>query len=130
MPNEVPWKFEAGTMPIAEATGLGAAVDYLERAGDGRGARARDSHLTAYALEALAQRFGDRITIHGPRDLDVRGGIISFMFDGIHAHDISQVARRGRRVRTRQPPLREAAHAGARRPRDHPCVVLRLQRRS
>ncbi len=90
VPNEVPWKFEAGTMPIVEATGLGAAVDYLEAVGVDA-IHEHEQQLTAYTLGALADRFGDRITVQGPADLDRRGGIISFTFDGIHAHDIAQV---------------------------------------
>jgi cysteine desulfurase/selenocysteine lyase len=90
VPNDVPWKFEAGTMPIVEATGLGAAVDYLEAA-NLDAVRRHERTLTAYTLEALAERFGDRITVQGPRELDARGGIISFTFEGIHAHDVSQV---------------------------------------
>ena len=88
--NDVPWKFEAGTPPIAEAIGLGAAVDYLEGLGLAA-VREHERALTAYALEALEVRFGDRLTIYGPTDLDRRGGVISFLFEGIHAHDISQV---------------------------------------
>jgi cysteine desulfurase/selenocysteine lyase len=90
VPNEVPWKFEAGTMPIAEATGLGAAVDYLEAVGI-EAIHEHEQALTRYTLAALDDRFGARLTVQGPRDLGVRGGIISFTFDGIHAHDISQV---------------------------------------
>ncbi len=89
-PNELPWKFEAGTMPIVEATGLGAAVDYLEALGMDA-VRAHEKQVTAYALRALEERFGERLSIYGPLDGDVRGGAISFLFDGIHAHDISQV---------------------------------------
>ena len=88
--NDVPWKFEAGTPPIAEAIGLGAAVDYLQGLGLDA-VRAHEQALTAYALAALAERFGERLTIYGPSDLDRRGGVISFLFEGIHAHDISQV---------------------------------------
>ena len=88
--NDVPWKFEAGTPPIAEAIGLGAAVDYLEGLGLDA-VRAHEQTLTAYALAALAERFGERLTIYGPSDPDRRGGVISFLFEGIHAHDISQV---------------------------------------
>jgi cysteine desulfurase / selenocysteine lyase len=90
VPNEVPWKFEAGTMPIAEASGLAAAVDYLEALGMAA-VHEHERQLTHYALQALDDRFGDRIHIHGPRRTDMRGGIVSFGFDGIHAHDISQV---------------------------------------
>ncbi|MET0627996.1 MAG: SufS family cysteine desulfurase [Acidimicrobiia bacterium] len=88
--NEVPWKFEAGTMPIAEAVGFGAAVDYLSDLGMAD-VRAHERELTKYTLDALDRRFGDGITIYGPRDVNVRGGAISFLFDHIHAHDISQV---------------------------------------
>ncbi len=47
--------------------------------------------MTGYTLDRLAERFGTNLTIYGPRDVDRRGGAISFLFDGIHAHDISQV---------------------------------------
>jgi cysteine desulfurase/selenocysteine lyase len=88
--NDVPWKFEAGTPPIAEAIGLGAAVDYLEALGLDA-IRAHERSLTGYALDALSDRFGELLTIYGPRDLDQRGGAVSFLFGDIHAHDISQV---------------------------------------
>jgi len=88
--NDVPWKFEAGTPAIAEAVGFGAAVDYLEALGMDE-VRHHEVELTRYALDALDDRLGDKITIYGPRDVAVRGGAISFLFDGIHAHDISQV---------------------------------------
>jgi len=88
--NDVPWKFEAGTPPIAEAAGLSAAIDYLE--GIGLDAvREHERSLTAYALHALEDRFGDDITIYGPRDIDRRGSAVSFLFTDVHAHDISQV---------------------------------------
>ncbi len=89
-PNEVPWKFEAGTPAIAEAVGWHAAIDYL----DGLGMDAVREHektVTAYALRALEERFEGRLHLYGPLDPEVRGGAVSFLFDGIHAHDISQV---------------------------------------
>jgi len=90
LPNEVPWKFEAGTPAITEAVGWAAAIDYLE--GIGMDAvRAHEVELTGYALDALADRFGDRLSIYGPRDTSVRGGAISMLFADVHAHDISQV---------------------------------------
>ncbi len=89
-PNEVPWKFEAGTMPIAEAVGLAAAIDYLDTLGMDDIA-AHEVALTSYALRALEERFGERLSIYGPRDVEQRGATISFLFEGIHAHDISQV---------------------------------------
>lgn len=88
--NDVPWKFEAGTMGIVEATGLGAAVDYLRATGLDA-IHDHEQRLTAYALDALAQRFGDRLTVYGPQEMTNRAGTISFLFEGIHAHDISQV---------------------------------------
>ncbi len=88
--NDVPWKFEAGTPPIVEAVGLGAAIDYLQDLGL-PAIRAHERALTEYALDALEQRFGDRLTIYGPRDLEVRAGVLSFLFADIHAHDVSQV---------------------------------------
>jgi len=89
-PNDLPWKFEAGTPPIAEILGLGAAVDYLEALGMAA-VRAHEIELTAYALETLNGRFGDGITIYGPTDATARGGVLSFAFQGLHPHDISQV---------------------------------------
>jgi cysteine desulfurase / selenocysteine lyase len=88
--NDVPWKFEAGTPAIAEAVGFGAAIDYLQGLGLDE-VRRHEMDLTQYALDALDDRLGDKLTIYGPRDVAVRGGAISFLFDGIHAHDISQV---------------------------------------
>ena len=89
-PTEIPWKFEAGTQPIAEAIGLGAAVDYLEALGM-RDVRAHEIALAGYALRTLKERYGDDITIFGPPDPNDRGGVISFTFRDVHPHDISQV---------------------------------------
>lgn len=88
--NDVPWKFEAGTPAIVEAVGFGAAVDYVSAIGMDA-IRAHEISLTRYALESLRDRFDDSLTIYGPTDVEVRGGAVSFLFDGIHAHDISQV---------------------------------------
>ena len=89
-PNEVPWKFEAGTPPIAEAIGLAAAVEYLENLGMDA-VREHEVSLTGYALRALKEHHGDAITIHGPSEPAMRGGVISFAFHDLHPHDISQV---------------------------------------
>ena len=88
--NDVPWKFEAGTMPIVEAVGFGAAVDYLTNLGMDA-VRAHEQSITRYALDALTDTFGDELTIYGPTDVETRGGAVSFLFAGIHAHDVSQV---------------------------------------
>ncbi|MXW58328.1 MAG: SufS family cysteine desulfurase [Acidimicrobiia bacterium] len=86
----VPWKFEAGTPPIAEAVGLGAAVDYLNGLGMEQ-VREHEVALTGYALRTLNQRYGDDITIHGPTEPAERGGVLSFEYKGIHPHDVAQV---------------------------------------
>ncbi|MHB1139547.1 MAG: aminotransferase class V-fold PLP-dependent enzyme, partial [Microthrixaceae bacterium] len=90
VPADVPHKFEAGTPPIAETVGLAAAIDYLDGLGM-EAVRAHEISLTAYALRQLTERFGDRIDIYGPAEPDQRGGVMSFGFDGIHPHDLSQV---------------------------------------
>ena len=89
-PNDIPWKFEAGTPPIAEIIGLGAAVDYLEGLGMDA-VREHEVALTTYALRTLTERFGEDLTIHGPTDPTERGGVLSFALADIHPHDISQV---------------------------------------
>ena len=90
VPAEPPAKFEAGTPPIAEAVGLGAAVDYLEGLGM-ENVRAHEIQLTAYAMRTLTERLGDDLVIHGPAEPDLRGGVMSFAYAGIHPHDLSQV---------------------------------------
>jgi cysteine desulfurase/selenocysteine lyase len=88
--NDLPWKFEAGTPPIAEAIGLGAAVDYLNSLGMDR-IRAHERALTDYAITSLTERFGHDLRIHGPQNADERGGVLSFAYKDLHPHDISQV---------------------------------------
>ena len=90
--NELPYKFEAGTPPIAEAVGLGAAVDYLSAIGMER-VRAHERALTAYMLERLGDVPGLRVT--GPPEADLRGGLASFTIEGMHPHDIAELADRG-----------------------------------
>jgi cysteine desulfurase / selenocysteine lyase len=86
----VPAKFEAGTPPITEAVGLGAAVEYLEAIGMAE-VRRHEMELTRYAIDTMKGRYQDDITIHGPDNVEVRGGVLSFAFRDIHPHDISQV---------------------------------------
>ena len=90
VPDGLPAKFEAGTPPIAEAVGLGAAVDYLDAIGM-EAVRRHEVDLTAYALRKLTAELGDSIIIHGPSEPANRGGVLSIELDGVHAHDISQV---------------------------------------
>jgi cysteine desulfurase / selenocysteine lyase len=88
-----PAKFEGGTMPIAEAIGLGAAVDWLSELGmDAVFAHSRD--VVGYAADRL--REVDGLTLHGPTDIAQRGAVCSFALDGIHPHDTAEIlGRRG-----------------------------------
>jgi cysteine desulfurase/selenocysteine lyase len=90
--NELPYKFEAGTPPIAEAVGLGAAVEYLSGLGMER-VREHERALTAYMLTRLAEIPGLRVV--GPPTVEQRGGLASFTIDGLHPHDIAELADRG-----------------------------------
>jgi cysteine desulfurase/selenocysteine lyase len=85
--NELPWKFEAGTMAIAEAVGLGAAVDYLESLGMDQ-VFAHDRALAASTMERL--REVPELTILGP-PAERRGGVVAFTLDGLHPHDVATV---------------------------------------
>jgi cysteine desulfurase/selenocysteine lyase len=86
--NEVPYKFEAGTPMIAEAIGLGAAVDYLTALGMDA-VRAHEVDLLRTVLPALDAL--DGVTIHGPRDPARRGAAVSFALEGLHPHDIGTI---------------------------------------
>ncbi|WP_183093685.1 cysteine desulfurase [Nocardioides stalactiti] len=85
---KAPHRFEAGTPPIVEAVGLGAAVEYLGHLGLDV-VHAHEQAITAYALEGLQTVPG--LTVLGPLDATERGGAISFELDGVHPHDIAQV---------------------------------------
>jgi cysteine desulfurase/selenocysteine lyase len=85
--GEVPAKFEAGTQPIAEAVGFGAAVDYLEEIGLDA-IEQHEHELVSYALERMGELPG--LTLYGPAP-ERRAGIVSFNVDGVHPHDVSQV---------------------------------------
>jgi cysteine desulfurase/selenocysteine lyase len=82
-----PHKFEAGTMNIAQEVGLGAAIDYLEAIGMDE-IRAHEKELTGYAIERLQEAGA---VVHGPKDVEARGGAVSFWFRDIHPHDVAQV---------------------------------------
>ena len=85
--GELPYKFEAGTMPIAEAVGFGAAMQYVSAVGLDAIAE-YESELAAYALERIGEV--DGVTCYGP-PADRRAGIVSFNVEGIHPHDVAQV---------------------------------------
>ena len=88
--NEVPWKFEAGTPPIAEAIGLGAAIDYLESVGMDR-ITAHEDALTALCVRPLARPLRRRPPDLRPPPRRAAGGAISIGYRDIHPHDLAQV---------------------------------------
>ncbi len=85
--KEIPWKFEAGTMNIAQEIGLGAAVDYLDELGMDA-VRRHEKEVTGYAIDRLRE-LGAKV--FGPTDVASRGGAVSFWFRDIHPHDLAQV---------------------------------------
>ena len=114
---DLPWKFEAGTSQIAEAIGLGVAVDWIGAIGIDR-IRAHERALIADALPRLAEVPG--IELHGPPDAADRGALISFVLDGAHPHDVGEIlGREGVCVRTghhcTQPLMRRLGATGTTR---------------
>jgi cysteine desulfurase / selenocysteine lyase len=89
--NELPWKFEAGTSPIAEAVGMGAAVDFLQELGMEQ-VRTHELDLVGYALNRLGEVPG--LTIYGPPEAEGRGALVSFAIDGVHPHDVAEIVAR------------------------------------
>lgn len=85
--NDLPWKFEAGTSAVAEAVGLGAAIDYIAEIGAGA-IREHEHGLVVNAMPRLAEVPG--LTVIGP-DAEHRGGVISFTIEGMHPHDIGEL---------------------------------------
>jgi cysteine desulfurase / selenocysteine lyase len=85
--GELPHKFEAGTAPMAEAVGFGAAIDYLHAVGFDA-IHEHEQELTTYALGRMSEIPG--ITLYGP-PAERRAGIVSFNIDGIHPHDVAQI---------------------------------------
>ncbi|MDG6974375.1 MAG: aminotransferase class V-fold PLP-dependent enzyme, partial [Nitrososphaerota archaeon] len=86
--NDVPYKFEAGTVNIADAIGLGTAVDYLSSIGMER-VRKHEVALLDYALRALSEVKG--VKIYGPPDPARRGGVVSFNYADVHPHDLATI---------------------------------------
>jgi cysteine desulfurase/selenocysteine lyase len=85
--NEIPHKFEGGTMNIAQAVGLGAAIEYLEDVGM-EAIRAHEMDLCAYALNQIA---GTGAEIYGPEGVSDRGGAIAFNVGDVHPHDLATI---------------------------------------
>jgi cysteine desulfurase/selenocysteine lyase len=85
--NDVPFKFEAGTMNIAQEVALGAAIDYLQALGM-ENVRAHEEQITGYAIDRL---LGAGATVYGPKDPSVRGGAVSFWYRDVHPHDLATI---------------------------------------
>jgi cysteine desulfurase/selenocysteine lyase len=83
----IPYKFEGGTMPIAQEIGLGAAIDYLETLGMDN-VRAHEEEITRYALDRLLEAGA---TVYGPKDTSIRGGAVSFWYHDVHPHDLATI---------------------------------------
>lgn len=86
--NELPWKFEAGTPPIAEAIGLGRAIQYLQTIGLSA-LRQHEKKLLALALQEL-QKIPE-VILYGPADPEIQSGVLSFGIKGVHPHDIAAI---------------------------------------
>ena len=84
--NDLPWRFEPGTPPIAEAVGLTAAIEYLEKLGMDRVAE-HERALTRQAMEGLSRIPG--VTVYGPPVGIDRGAVVSFAIEGLHPHDVA-----------------------------------------
>ena len=82
--NDLPWRFEPGTPPIAGAVGLHAAVEYLSKLGMAQ-VSAHEQALTALTMEALARIPG--VTLYGPANPEMKGAVVAFNVEGIHPHD-------------------------------------------
>ena len=85
--NEIPYKFEAGTPNIAQAVGMGAAVEYLESIGMDE-VHAHETEVATYAIEKLSE-IGAKI--YGPTDPAERGGVVSFNLEEVHPHDMATI---------------------------------------
>ena len=85
---EAPKKFEAGVPNMAQAVGLASALEYLSEVGLPK-IHSWEMELTSYALQGLKEI--DGVTVVGPQGIEARGGVISFVIDGLHPHDVGQV---------------------------------------
>src|SRR6185503_4881491 len=84
--NDLPWRFEPGTPPIAEAVGLTAAIEYLEKIGMER-VGAHEQALARQAVEALSAI--PNVTVYGPRANEPRGAVVAFAIGDLHPHDVA-----------------------------------------
>lgn len=86
--NELPWKFEAGTPNIADVIAGGVAIDYLQELGMDN-VRAHELELTRHAMDLMLKL--PSIKIYGPQNPELKGGVISFNYEGVHPHDMGQI---------------------------------------
>ncbi len=86
--NELPWKFEAGTPNIADVIASGVAIDYLQELGM-ENVRAHELDLTRHAMDLMLKL--PSIKIYGPQNPELKGGVISFNYEGVHPHDMGQI---------------------------------------
>ena len=86
--NDLPYKFEAGTPNIADVIGFATAIEYLEKIGM-ENIRNHEVELTKYALDKMTKIKG--ITLYGTKDMERRGGVISFNFNDVHPHDVATI---------------------------------------
>jgi cysteine desulfurase/selenocysteine lyase len=87
--TDLPWKFEAGTSQIAEAIGLGVAVDWIQNVGIER-IRAHEEAVVAETLTRL-QSDVPGLAVHGPLEAAERGALVSFSLEGAHPHDVGEI---------------------------------------
>ena len=86
--NDLPWKFEAGTPNIGAGIAFGSAIDYLNRLGMDN-VRRHEKQLLKYGLERFEELEG--VEIYGPKDPEIRGGLITFNIKGVHPHDAGSI---------------------------------------
>ena len=86
--NVLPYKFEAGTQNVEAAVGLSKAIDYLNEIGMDNVEKI-EKELISYAIEEISKL--DYVKIYGPRDLEKRGGVLSFEIEGVHPHDVASI---------------------------------------
>jgi len=86
--NDLPWKYEAGTPNVEGAIGLAEAIKYLKKIGM-QNIREHEKALVKFALNKLSDIKG--LTIYGPKDPEIKGGVISFNLGNIHAHDVASI---------------------------------------
>jgi Selenocysteine lyase len=121
--NDVPYRFEAGTMQVAQQVGLAAACDYLDALGMDA-VRAHEVEITRYAIDRLLEAGA---VVYGPKDTDIRGGTVSFWYRDIHPARPGDHPERRRDRDPGRASLRAARDASLRDARHRPGFVLRLQ---